>query len=337
MSILFFTGFPGFLGRELLPRLLTRHPDRRAVCLIQGRYRAQAEEARLALGQREPRLPERIELVEGDITEVDLGLSAEVRTGLYRDTVEVYHLAAVYDLAVGRHLAHRVNVDGTSHVLDFCEGCTSLGRLHYVSTCFVSGRYAGPFSEDDLQLGQRFNNHYEETKHLAEVEVRRRASRIRTTVYRPAVVVGDSKSGATQKYDGPYYAIRFLLRQRGPIAAVPMVGDPSAVRLNVVPRDFVVDAITHLSQREESAGVTYQLADPQPLTIEEQVAAMERAVGKKLWRIHVPLSWAKTAIDRVPGVRGLMGFPSHAIDYYVHPTHYLTAYAQRDLAPAGIH
>ena len=131
---------------------------------------------------------------------------------------------------------------------------------------------------------------------------------------------GDSSSGATQKYDGPYFAIRFLLKQPSPFAVMPLVGDPSTVRLNVVPRDFVVDAITTLSERDDNVGTTYQLADPAPLTVEELIDAMERETGKKLLKVPLPLGLAKGAIDHVPGVEPLFEFPSHIVDYFVHPT-----------------
>src|SRR6185295_13240080 len=105
-----------------------------------------------------------------------------------------------------REVGMRVNVDGTRHVLDFAAAQPSLERLHYVSTCYVSGRYQGVFAESDLEKGQTFNNYYEETKYLAEVEVQRRMREgLPATIYRPSVVVGDSTSGATQKYDGPYF------------------------------------------------------------------------------------------------------------------------------------
>ena len=96
-------------------------------------------------------------------------------------------------------------------------------RFHYVSTCYVSGRYSGVFGEEDLEKGQTFNNFYEETKYHAEVEVQKRMKNgFPATVYRPAIVVGDSHTGATQKFDGPYYVIRWLLKQPY-VAIMPMV------------------------------------------------------------------------------------------------------------------
>lgn len=127
-------------------------------------------------------------------------------------------------------------------------------RFHYVSTCYVSGRYAGAFGEDDLDVGQQFNNFYEETKFLAEVEVQNRRDRgMPTTIYRPSVVVGDSSTGKTQKYDGPCYLLQLLLRQ-GRWAVMPTIGDPTLHRFNIVPSDFIIDPIVALSATERSTG-----------------------------------------------------------------------------------
>jgi thioester reductase-like protein len=201
VSSIFFTGFPGFLGSELLPRVVLR-TDHDALCLVQPKFRALAEERAAQLVKTHPALANRIHLVEGDLTQLDHVAADDVR--------EIYHLAAVYDLNVPRETGMRVNVTGTRRVLDLAERAPSLDRLHYVSTCYVSGRYAGVFTEDDLDAGQSFNNHYEETKQLAEVDVRQRMGRIPITVYRPSVVVGDSATGATQKFDGPYFVMQWL-------------------------------------------------------------------------------------------------------------------------------
>jgi thioester reductase-like protein len=313
----FFTGFPGFLGVELLPRILARSPALTARCLVQPKFAALAR-------QRVPSdLTGRIEIVEGDIT-AKIPARAD-------DVMEVYHLAAIYDLMVGRELGMRVNVDGTRHVLDFAERCPSLKRFHYVSTCYVSGRYEGTFYESDLEKGQRFNNYYEETKYLAEVEVQKRMrAGMPATIYRPSVVVGDSATGATQKFDGLYFVMRWLLRQPR-LAVLPVVGRPSRYRFNVVPRNFIIDAIDRLSAGPGSAGKVYQLADPEPMTVEETIAAVAQASGRLVIRIPLPKIVAKAALDYVPGLYRLMQIPSAAVDYFVHPTLYDTTNAQRDL------
>jgi thioester reductase-like protein len=327
VSSIFFTGFPGFLGSELLPRVVLR-TDRDALCLVQPKFRALAEERARQLVKVHPALANRIHLVEGDLTQaLDRIDVADVR--------EVYHLAAVYDLSVARDFGMRVNVTGTQRVLDLAERVPRLERFHYVSTCYVSGRYPGVFTEDDLEQGQTFNNYYEETKQLAEVEVRRRMDRIPATVYRPSVVVGDSESGATQKFDGPYVVMQWLMRQPR-IAVLPVVGRASRYRFNVVPRDFIIRALTHLTGLTTNAGKTYALADPHPMTVDETIDTIAAATHRKVLRIPMTRGLAKGALNYVPGVYRLMRIPAAAVDYFVHPTTYDTRNATADLGAAGI-
>ena len=244
-------------------------------------------------------------------------------------TTEIWHLAAVYDLSVARDLALRVNVEGTRNVLRFAEDCPGLRRHHYVSTCYVSGRYCGPFRESDLDVGQSFNNFYEETKFLAEVEVAEsRSGGMPTSVYRPAVVVGDSITGETQKFDGPYFLLQWLLRQPR-WALVPVVGDPTMSRFNMVPSDFVIDAIEHLSGLDVSVGRTYQLADPRPLTVDQLLDEMCRATARRGVRVHLPrraTEWALRqhrpvgTIRRDPGRRRRVLRSPHSLRHHQHRT-----------------
>jgi thioester reductase-like protein len=334
MATVFFTGFPGFLGSELLPRVLSRDDSLEAVCLVQPKFATLAHARIEELRGRAPRLGERIRIVEGDITSPGFGLREieEISAGV----TEIFHLAAIYDLSVGRDLAMRVNVDGTRNVIAFARRCPALTRLHYVSTCYVSGRYPGTFTEAHLEEGQSFNNFYEETKFLAEVEVQRAMQDgLPATIYRPAIVVGDSVTGVTQKFDGPYYAIQWLLRQPS-IATMPVVGDPRKTEFNVVPRDFVLDAISFLSALPESRGEVFNLADPEPLTVDQLLRELARATTRRIVRLPLPLGIAKGAIERVPGVYRLMKIPASSVDYLVHPTRYGTERTRSFLDPAGI-
>lgn len=328
------TGFPGFLGSELVPRILRRRPGARAVCLVQERWLELARRRAAEIEVADSELAGRIGLVVGDITAPDLGLGGAEE--LAAAVTEAYHLAAVYDLAVSREVGMRVNVDGTRHVLDFLARCPGLERLHYVSTCYVSGRHPGLFRESDLDVGQTFNNFYEETKFLAEVEVRRRAEAgMPVTVYRPAITVGDSTTGATQKYDGPYYVLRWMLRQPR-IGVLPTVGDPRAHTVNLVPRDFVVDAVDHLSAQAASRGKTYQLCDPAPLTVDALIDLFARATGRRILRLPLPLTVAKWSLAHLPGLGRLLDLPPQALDYFVHPTAYACDETLADLAGTGI-
>jgi thioester reductase-like protein len=333
-TAIFLTGFPGFLGSELLHPLLRASPEHDAVCLVQPKFRDLAAARVRHLEGAHPELTGRIRLVPGDITLPDLGLGD---AGPLRERIrEVYHLAAVYDLSVEAELADRVNVAGTRHVVRFARRCQGLERLHYVSTCYVSGRYRGFFTESHLEEGQAFHNQYELSKHRAEVEVRRAIEEgLPGTIYRPSIVVGDSRTGTTQKYDGPYYIIRWLLRQPR-LAVLPVTGRPAEHRVNLVPRDFVVDSMLALGRRADTVGRTLHLADPAPPTVDEMVEMLAGATGRRIVRVPLPITVAKGAIDRVPGVYRLMKIPSAAVDYFAHPAEYGMEETAPLLAEEGI-
>lgn len=334
MSTIFLTGFPGFLGSRLLPSILSRSADADAVCLVQPHFVELSRQRVAELERAYPHLTGRIRLVTGDVTRPGLGL--DEAEAFASDVSEIYHLAAVYDLTVPRDLAVRVNVDGTKNLLSFARICPALARFQYVSTCYVSGRYAGTFTERDLEKGQRFNNFYEETKYLAEVEVQAAMRQgLSATIYRPGIVVGDSRTGETQKYDGPYVVIRWLLRQPR-IAFLPVSGDPKQYLTNVVPSDFVIDAMAHLSGLDASAGKVYQLADPDPLTVDQMIDVLAQATDRKVVRLPVPRTVAKGMIHYVPFVERILQIPAESVDYFTHPTRYTSDNTRTDLEGSGI-
>lgn len=336
-----FTGFPGFLGSALLGRVLDRG-DGPVACLIQPRYRdlaeARAEAIVESVGEG-TRCPDAdapaVHLYEGDITEPDLGLASAVDDpDLLSSVDEVYHLAAVYDLSVDADVAEAVNVRGTEHVLDVAERL-GVDRFHYVSTCYVSGRYDGVFTHDHLREGQSFNNQYEASKHRAEVAVRKRmADGFPATVYRPAIAVGDSRTGETDKLDGPYNLLRLLLAQPRRLAVVFSLSGAAETELNVVPRDYVVDAIAELSGRSETVGETYQLCDPEPLTVPAFLAALSDATGRRTISLPTTKPLAKAAA-RLLSAAGVDVEPA-TIDYLDHPTRYRCPNASEALAGTGV-
>ena len=329
---IFLTGFPGFLGATLLERIHERTD--RVDCLIQSRYREQAEQrAREIVG---PNWVETIALHEGDITEPDLGLAPETRATLTARTRQVFHLAAVYDLGVDADLAEAVNVDGTEHVLTFATDCPDLDRFQYVSTCYVSGRHDGVFGPDDLHVDQSFSNHYERTKFHAEQAVQREMVRgLPTTIYRPAIVVGDSQTGETEKYDGPYGLLRFLLRQPR-VAVLPRFLGASRHEVNLVPRDFVVDAIAYLSDQSESVDTVYQLCDPHPPTVSQVTKLFARATDRRVIRVPSSSRVVEQALRRVPGLQGATAVDPDTVPYFTHPTSYVCPNTRRALADTDI-
>lgn len=329
------TGFPGFLGSALLPRLLARDAEVHAWCLVQPQHQALAEQRIEELAREHPHVRDRVQVLPGDLTDRGLGLDAAARRKV-NAVSEVWHLAAVYDLAVGEDVARRVNVEGTDRVLELCRGVPGLRRLHYVSTCYVSGRYAGEFGEDVLDQGQEFRNHYEETKFEAELAVRKAmADGLPVTIYRPGIVVGDSATGETQKYDGPYFLAQFLRRQAR-VAVVPALGDVDRVPVCLVPRDFVVDAMDRLSAMDSSLGRTYALTDPHPPTVRELVDAFAARLGRRVLWVRLPVGLTQAVVGGVPGMERLLGLPAEALEYFASPTTYSTTQADADLAGTGV-
>lgn len=331
-SFTLLTGFPGFLGSELLLRDL-KSGEGSWICLVQEKFRPWAEARLDSFSQELPGIRDRVKIVVGDITTPGLGIPDP---GSLPRIQRVQHFAAAYDLNVALPLAQKINVLGTRHVLEFCEQLPALERLDYVSTCYVSGRYPGTFRETDLQMGQKFNNHYESTKYEAEVLVREAMTRgLPASIYRPAIVVGNSSTGQTQKFDGPYFVMQWLLRQ-GKTAVLPKLGDPDRFTINLVPSDFIVNAIAALCADPASVGQTFHLADPSPLTIRETVRVIAEACGKRLLEIPLPKWLAKSAVGGIPGLERWLGIPRSSLDYFVHPTHYDTSVASAHLSRLGI-
>ena len=324
-----FTGFPGFIGERLLPRLLAARRDAAAVCVVQARFAAAAVASRAALEARHPECAGRIELVEGDITRDRIGLADPAP--LAARVVEAWHLAALYDLAVSREAGMAVNVQGTRHVLQLLAGARGLRRLHYVSTAYVSGDATGTFRETDLDVGQGFKNHYEETKFLAEIDVA--GSRLPATIYRPAIVVGDSRSGETGKFDGTYCALSAM--ERIPSPGLFVTVGRGRFPVNLVPVDFVLDALLALSGLPRAEGRTYHLADPAPLPAAEIGRRLARGLGKRFAFVPVPLRVARAAFGPA-AIQRWLGMPAQALDYFDHPCAYDTALATADLAPLGV-
>ncbi len=330
MSVLF-TGFPGFIGARLLPRLLELSPGESFVCLVQDRFLELARTELAAIEQRHPAARGRLTTVVGDITRPGLALSDEDTARLRQDLTAAHHLAAVYDLAVTRELGMKVNVDGTRNVLRLLAEARSFERLHYVSTAYVSGTATGIFRESDLDVGQGFKNHYEETKFLAEVEVVR--SGVPATIYRPSVVVGDSRTGETRKFDGPYFTLTAM--EKVPSPGVFLRIGTGRNPVNLVPVDFVIEAMARLSTQRETSPRTYHLADPRPLSVIEVERIFARALGKSFAYVPVPKGIAKSFFKLGP-VHRHFGMSAQSLDYFDHPLHIDTSEASRALAAFGL-
>jgi thioester reductase-like protein len=327
--LLFLTGFPGFIGRRLTKALLKADEQATIVALIEEKQMDRARECAEAID------PHRIELVTGDISRQGLGLSDEQLERLEREIVQVFHLAAIYNLAVPRDLAEKVNVAGTGNVIELCARCSQLERLNYVSTAYVAGDRTGVVYEHELVLGQDFKNHYESTKFQAEVWVQVRMRDIPTTIYRPAIVVGDSRTGETEKFDGPYYMLRTIARAAERPGPIPQIGSDDAP-FNVVPVDFIVSAIVAASGDDEARGEVLHLVDPEPISAAELARVLAREYAGKEPSLRLPGSVLDQAL-RFKRVRDYFsGAPRESIRYLNHPVTFDTRKASALLARHGL-
>ena len=331
MSVVLFTGFPGFIGMRLVPQLLERQPQLRVACLVQEKFRELARRSLAELQAAHPHTRGRLELVAGDITQPGLGIEPGQAAELRRSLRQLWHLAAVYDLAVARAVAWSVNVEGTRHVLEFAAAAPGFERLQYVSTAYVSGTARGVFRETDLDVGQGFKNHYEATKFEAEIAVVR--SGLPATIYRPGVVVGDSQTGETGKFDGPYAVLRLMEKLPSP-GVFPRVGLGSGT-VNIVPVDFVVGAMVALSGAALSLGRTYHLCDPQPHSPAELTEMFAEAFGRRYLYLPVPLALARLCFSPA-AVQKHFGLTPQALDYFHDPVRHDTTEASRDLGALGV-
>ena len=278
---------------------------------------------------------DRIEVLPGDISDRRLGLADVDYERLAAETTVAYHLAAIYDLAVPLEIAQRVNVDGTGNVLELCERCERLDGLHYVSTAYVAGDRHGVVYEHELSLGQGFKNHYESTTFQAEVWVREAMDRVPVTIYRPAIVVGDSRTGETQKFDGPYYLLRVISRAAANNMPIPQFGRSSAP-FNVVPVDFVIDALTVDPGDQSLAGETLHLVDPEPVTAAEVLGILANEYAGRGPGYKVPPRLVAGSL-RLKVVREMFsGAPRESIRYLNHPVRFDTRRAQQVLEPRGL-
>lgn len=327
----FITGFPGFIATRLLKRLAAQ--GARLILLVQAALIERAKLEVVELANAAGCSTEHFSIVEGDISEPDLGLSPENVALVRASATRVFHLAAIYHLAVSRELGQRINVEGTRNVNAFVRLLPHLRHYHHVSTCYVAGKRIGSIFETELRHDAGFRNFYEESKYLAELEVEALKSELPVTIHRPAVVCGDSKTGETAKYDGVYYLIHYLLQWPSFLSQLN-IGNHE-VSLNLVPIDFVVDAMAALAFDDSAIGKTVQLADPTPLTTNQLFNAIAKSIGDRHSKITVPRSWVYYVLMLPPSPR-ITGLPHHAVPYFFVKQTYDSTQAQQLLDPHGI-
>ncbi len=327
------TGFPGFLSQELLKRLAVAQPDAQFSLLILPVMCAVADRMIHELCLDVPELKGRLHLIEGDISRPYLGLERTRYNELTESVSMVWHLAALYNLAVDKSIAFDVNLKGTRHVLEFCAACTSFERLNYISTCYVSGDRTGVIREKELSCGQSFKNHYESSKFWAEVEIQRYMQTLPITVFRPSIVVGDSRTGRTVKYDGPYYIFKLIHKIPSWMPLVN-IGKGNAY-VNLVPVDFVSEAMAYLGTHPDHAGQVFQLADPNPMKARDVLEMVSDLFDRPGARGSLPSSMVESALE-LPLVERLLDLPAEVLTYFNHEAMYNTEQTAKALMETSI-
>ena len=321
---IFLTGFPGFIAERLVEKLAKS--ETQFFLLVQPQFVEKAMAAVEEIAEATETPLESFSLLDGDITQPGLGISDADLETIQFETTDVYHLAAAYDLAVAKDIAYRVNLDGTKNVNDFVCSVKNLRRYNYVSTCYISGKRTGDILETDLEHNAGFRNNYEETKYLAEIEVERLKATLPVTIYRPSVVVGDSRTGETTKYDGIYYLIHYL--RKAPILLRIMNVGNNNVRLNLVPVDFVVDAIAALAHDRDAVGKSIALADPDPLTTAALFDAIAKDLSGRKSEFALPPRFAEWFLNtRISPV--VTGLPHSGVPYFFVSQNYDTSVADQ--------
>src|ERR1043165_6445604 len=327
----FITGFPGFIANRLLERLAPM--DCNFILLVQPLLTTRAREEIHRIASLTGRNIAEFQIVAGDIAEAQLALKATDLELVQQQATRVFHLAAVYDLAVPQDLALRVNVGGTRNVVEVARSLPHLKQFHHVSTCYVAGKREGVILESELRHEAGYRNYYEESKYLAELEVDSAKADLPVTIYRPSVVCGDSQTGETGKYDGVYFLIHYLLKWPSLLSMIN-IGNHK-VSLNLVPVDFVVDAMAALAFEERAIGKTLQLADPSPLTTNQLFNAIAKSIDGHRSKITAPAKLVRFFL-MLPPSPGITGLPHSAVPYFFVKQLYDSTQAQELLASHNI-
>jgi NAD(P)-dependent dehydrogenase (short-subunit alcohol dehydrogenase family) len=264
----FVTGATGFIG-QFLVRNLVKRGDPIYVLVRKGSVK-KLDALRASWGA-----PANVIPVLGDLARPKLGVSDADLRKLKGKVEHMFHLAAIYDLTASSESQKEANVGGTRHAVQFAQAVNA-GCFHHISSIAAAGLYDGVFREDMFEEAEDLDHPYFKTKHDSEGVVRAECKRP-FRIYRPGFVVGDSKTGYIDKIDGPYYFFKFLQRVRNALPPwFPMVGVEGG-RVNIVPVDFVANALDYIAHKKGLDGKTFHLTDPTPHRIGEVLNIFARA------------------------------------------------------------
>ena len=339
----FVTGATGFIGRNLVERLLPREGT--IYALVRAGSRGRLEELRTGWGADGARVVP----ISGDLTQPGLAVSEEDLLAMRGEIAHFFHLAAIYDITADAETQQVANVEGTRHAIELAT-TVEAGCFHQVSSIAAAGLYRGVWTEDMFDEAQKLDtNPYFRTKHESERLVREECPRP-WRVYRPGIVVGDSRTGAIDKIDGPYYFFKTLQRARRVLPSwLPAIGIEGG-EINIVPVDYVAEAIDYLAHEPKLDRQAFHLTDPRPKTAGEVINLFAKAADAPQMAVRLdtdvtePATAAlRSAMKLLPGskrvlsaVLGELGLPASVLTYVDYPTRFDSTATQRALAGSGI-
>ena len=337
----FVTGATGFIGRNLVERLLRRDGD--VHVLVRAGSLNRLEELVERWGATN-----RIHPVLGDLTAPQLGVSAEQIAELEGSIDDFFHLAAVYDMTADEESNRIANVEGTRHAVELANTVRA-GRFHHVSSIAAAGKYKGLFREDMFDEGQKLDHPYHRTKFESE-KIARTQAKVPWRVYRPAVVVGDSQTGEMDKIDGPYYFFTAIKMARHYLPGwFPLVG-PELGYTNIVPVDFVTAALDHIAHLPGLDGQAFHLAAPKSQRSGDVINTFAKAAHAPQLAVRIDTRMLKalpkgtlSMLMQLPAARGVrrailadFGIPEEVLGYIGLTAQFDTRDTERALEGSGI-
>jgi thioester reductase-like protein len=329
-DVVLLTGLPSQLARAVASEIVRSDPRARIEAVVRSKF---VEDARATLDELPAEQRRRVHVVEGDAAAIDLGLAGAEFKSLAREVTRIHHCAQVTYLGVDRKTAEHVNVGGAQEALEFAGSCEKLECLVFHSTALVSGGRRGVVLEDELKAGQSFRNVVEETKARAEKVVREAMGRLPIAVMRPATIVGDSRTGEVDRFDGPYLLI-LLVVTSPPDIALPLPGRGDEP-LHLVPIDWVARASVALGRDPRARGRTFHLVDAQPLSARRVFELVARAGGRRGPRGSIPANLAK-AVLRAPGIDRIAKSPRAFLETLTTSVAYDARHTDELLASLGV-
>lgn len=343
----FVTGATGFIGKRLVKKLLERKGSV-VHFLIRKESSGKVDALREFWGLTDAKSAARAVPVWGDLTGKKLCLTADAVKNLKGQVDHFFHLAAVYDLGADEESQIAVNIDGTRNTVELAKALDA-GHFHHVSSIAAAGLYEGVFREDMFEEAENYEHPYFMTKHESEKIVRTEC-KIPWSVYRPAMVVGDSQTGEMDKIDGPYYFFKLIQRMRQILPPwMPTIGLEGG-RINIVPVDFVVDALDAISHKPGIARKCYHLVDPEGYRVGDVLDIFSKAAHAPKMNVFVnaallgfiPRSITKGLMALAPvrrirnAVMKDLGLPEDMLTFVNYPTRFDCRDMQAMLKGSGI-